>query len=323
MAGFVASTHDENLLARDTSFIQKISQTAPIQDQTKGSIRVLTQPFPDKTALFGILREAASKNQVVVLHNYVPILAHGELSVEFLQSAYNISPYVEVEEHDSVKKQTDNLNPRTPTTIGQFVRDITDPMKSTMILDLPVPRDTVLAEFHNLDDGSQAMAHTKTLDTATFQLLRELVTDRTWALLHQAGVLTGWHRDTDGKLTIILVDRGCKFWIQIRPRARVTRAEIDLVFEKCLDADEDSLDDLCADVVDARTLLLLPRDVGLQPAAAIHGVYTPVPTLAKGSSFWSYDSMHITEVTRRHDAHAGDMATNVDHISKNTLIAFI
>ncbi len=61
----------------------------------------------------------------------------------------------------------------------------------------------------------------------------------------------------------------------------------------------------------------------LQPAAAIHGVYTPVPTLAKGSSFWSYDSMHITEVARRHDAHAGDMATNIDHASKNTLIAFI
>ncbi len=145
--------------------IQKISQTAPIQDQTGGSICVLTQPFPDKTALLGILREAASKNQVVVLRNYVPILEHGELSVEFLQSVYNISPHIEVEEHgwrsiqlllsishfckfpDSVKKQTDNLDPRTPTTVGQFVRDITDPTKSAMILDLPVPRDTIPAEF--------------------------------------------------------------------------------------------------------------------------------------------------------------------------------
>ncbi|PBK96256.1 hypothetical protein ARMGADRAFT_1028433 [Armillaria gallica] len=124
----------------------KKSQTAPIQDQT----------------------EAASKNQVVVLHNYVPIL-----------------------EHDSVKKQTNNLDPQTPTTLGQFVRDITDPMKSAMILDLPVPRDTIPAEF----------------------------------------------------------------------QAQVTRAEIDLVFEKCLNADEDSLDDLCTDVINARMLLLLPRDV--------------------------------------------------------------
>ncbi len=152
-------------ITEDTSFIQKISQTAPIQDWTEGSIRVLTQPFPDKTALLGILWEAASKNQVVVLCNYVPILEHSELSVEFLQSAYNISPYVEVEEHgwhsikfilsishfckfpDSVKKQTNNLDPQTPTTVGQFVRDITDPMKSAMILDLPVPRDTIPAEF--------------------------------------------------------------------------------------------------------------------------------------------------------------------------------
>ncbi len=105
------------------------------------------------------------------------------------------------------------------------------------------------------------MAHTKTLDTTTFQLPWELVTDWTWALLHQAGVLTGWHHDTDGKLTIILVDCGSKFWIQIRPRARVTHAEINQVFEKCLNADEDSLDDLCTDVIHARMLLLLPGDV--------------------------------------------------------------
>ncbi|SJL13933.1 uncharacterized protein ARMOST_17384 [Armillaria ostoyae] len=323
--GWVSGDDTENVLERETTFVREIAAMVPILDDSNEWVNVLTAPFSDPTQLVRHIQEATSRNKVVVLRDYVRPMAQGEITVDFLQDEYNIGPFVEVEEHDSVKKQLDRTNPTVATTVGKFIADIQDVSRSAMILDLPLPRDTVPSHFHNLDDGSQAMAHTKFVDTEEFTLPREQVTDRTWALLHHAGTLSRWHRDTIGKLTIIIVDRGCKLWIEQHPRKSLTRSEIDLWFEGSMeDNDEPSTSALSSlQESDAATIVILPGDIVVQPAAAVHSVYTPIPSLTKGSSFWLYDSMHITEVARRHDAHSGDFTTNVDHTSAHTYVAFI
>ncbi|KAK0435000.1 uncharacterized protein EV420DRAFT_1488279 [Desarmillaria tabescens] len=202
-------------------------------------------------------------------------VSHGEITVEFLQNEYNIGPFVEVEEHDSVKKQSDRTNPTVATTVS------------------------------NLDDGSQAMAHTKFVDTEKFTLPREHVTDQTWALLHHGGTLSHWHRDTDGKLTLIMVDQGCKLWIEQHPQKSLARSEIDAWFVQSMeDNDEPSDGDMSTmEMSKSGTILILPGDI---------------------VTFHLHSHTLVNERRSHGDttAHLGDFTTNVDHKSAHTYAGF-
>ncbi|PBK86762.1 hypothetical protein ARMGADRAFT_1035318 [Armillaria gallica] len=262
--GCVPGPDGTNLLVKEADFVCTIATTAPIIDESNDWIEVLMGLFLEQYLLVNKIQEAASRGKVVILHDYVPSMAHGQITVDFLQNKYNISPFVEVEEHDSIIKQCDRTNPTVVMTVGQFIEDIRDTSKSAMLLDLPMPRDTVPSQFHNLDDGSQAMAHTKFVNTKDFALPREHVTDCTWALLHHAGTLSRWHRDMDGKLSIIIVDRGCKLWIERHPWISLSWSQIDRWFVWSMeDNDKPSMTVGPGDTEtsDAATLLILPGDV--------------------------------------------------------------
>lgn len=45
----------------------------------------------------------------------------------------------------------------------------------------------------------------------------------------------------------------------------------------------------------------------------MHAVYTPIPSFVTGSSFWSYDTLHLTRPSRLLDVEHGDQLTNVNH----------
>ncbi len=60
-------------------------------------------------------------------------------------------------------------------------------------------------------------------------------------------------------------------------------------------------------------LIIFPS---FQPAGSCHAVYTPEASFTRGSSFWSFDTMHQTEVSRCYDAKNGNWSTNLDHDSE-------
>ena len=45
----------------------------------------------------------------------------------------------------------------------------------------------------------------------------------------------------------------------------------------------------------------------------MHAVYTPVPSIFTGSSFWVWEAMHLTRMSRKSDHLEGGSLTNVDH----------
>jgi hypothetical protein len=51
------------------------------------------------------------------------------------------------------------------------------------------------------------------------------------------------------------------------------------------------------------------------PPGAWHMVYTPVRTLATGGHFYTYDTLHLTEMSRAFDRLHGREVTNTTHVS--------
>jgi len=49
------------------------------------------------------------------------------------------------------------------------------------------------------------------------------------------------------------------------------------------------------------------------PPGTWHAVYTPVPSLAGGGHFFSYDTLHLTEFSRAFDHNHSEMSTNANH----------
>lgn len=53
----------------------------------------------------------------------------------------------------------------------------------------------------------------------------------------------------------------------------------------------------------------------IQPPGQVHEVYTPVPTISTGAHFYSYDTMHMTELVRMYDKATKSRGTNHQHES--------
>ena len=51
----------------------------------------------------------------------------------------------------------------------------------------------------------------------------------------------------------------------------------------------------------------------IQPPGAFHEVYTPCKSVTLGGHFLTYDSLHLTAVSRRFDVVNNNSATNQDH----------
>jgi hypothetical protein len=57
----------------------------------------------------------------------------------------------------------------------------------------------------------------------------------------------------------------------------------------------------------------------LQPPGVLHAVYTPVKTIATGGHFFTYDTLHLTEIARAYDNSflnqqlRKEVATNNEH----------
>ncbi len=115
--------------------------------------------------------------------------------------------------------------------------------------------------YRGLDDGATCLNDTPKCDEEGLPLACEDWADRNWGLIHQGGTLTYWHHDANGKVTMIIVERGVKMWLQLHIKRPLPRSQVDIIFEKIIqykDADEEIT---WEDDAEAVTLLLLPGDV--------------------------------------------------------------
>lgn len=59
--------------------------------------------------------------------------------------------------------------------------------------------------------------------------------------------------------------------------------------------------------------MFLSNALSFQPGALVHAVFSPCATFARGGHYYSYETLHMTEVSRDIDARFNGYTTNVDH----------
>ncbi|KAL0060812.1 JmjC domain-containing histone demethylation protein 1 [Marasmius tenuissimus] len=134
--------------------------------------------------------------------------------------------------------------------------------------------------------------------------------DASWGLTHGHQIITWFHHDCDGKMTVVNGVTGAKVWTLFKPRSDLSAADTHAL-QLWLASRKDKFPK--PEFGELMNILILPGDTLFMPPGMVHLVYTPVPSIFRGSSFWLLESLHLTAWARRIDSTFADILTNVDH----------
>ncbi|KAL0574062.1 hypothetical protein V5O48_007891 [Marasmius crinis-equi] len=177
--------------------------------------------------------------------------------------------------------------------------------ESLYILDFPTASDGGIP-YRSLDHTDICLNNTKWLADA--MVWRDL----TWGLVHGGQVITWLHHDGDGKATAATAETGAKIWTLFVPNPSLSLEKVQDV-HLWLAERKDKLPDPALGKI--LNVFLMRGDTLFMPPGIIHMVYTPVPSIFRGSSFWNFHFMHLSAFSLKADSTAGDILTNVDHSS--------
>ncbi|KAJ3792880.1 hypothetical protein GGU11DRAFT_760388 [Lentinula aff. detonsa] len=191
------------------------------------------------------------------------------------------------------------------TTVSDFIKDANNPNVVGIILDVPTSRQSLPEPYHLLDESAAAF-HTLFAPT--------------WALLHHAGTYTNVHQDAGGYSVAGQVLGDCndpqpKMWAIMTLKNPVAASQMPekvaermasiCQFENQNNESNMHWDSMIWQDCEIELMYLRPGDFFFQPPGAVHLIYTP-------GHFYNYDSLHLTEWTRRIQHLQSNAVTNQD-----------
>ncbi|KAK7436565.1 hypothetical protein VKT23_019119 [Stygiomarasmius scandens] len=325
----------KNILQEEETYIEQIANTYGFAQGTGEHIIFL---HPESPGLHDAIRFHLAQNRLVLVsrgEEWVPQpVTNQDLSC--VLKMQRVRPDRSIQAHSMRSKSSYNEMPEEtiPMDIETFVARMEDLNDSLFILDVFInPSGGIPAEYTSLDDlelGLTETAHSMPGD--------DRLVDKAWALAHHPGTFTPWHHDCDGKVTAIVPRLGAKLWSAFIPsRALLPRLGAKLwsafIPSRALLPSEvaNVIVRLCEQKLvlpephegTVVTALLKEGDMLFQPAGLVHQVVTPIPSYFHGSSFWMYESLHLTRFSRLIDANHGLTTTNVDHQDISTFASMV
>ncbi|KAG2360974.1 hypothetical protein BDR07DRAFT_1486436 [Suillus spraguei] len=236
-----------------------------------------------------------------------------EVTTEWLDRKFGISPDMPICIHDAEARVADSSHPHKAGTISSLVDGMNDPTKIQCILDLPYVHGGLPETLRNLDHGRRFGWSQTTQQCPIYEAVHpDNFTSHFWALLHQAGYVCFAHHDADGVATYLRIESGGKMWIFFRPKSQKGgRTAYANAMMKLVDYTNNKEE--VRELWDAEVVYLGPGDFVIQPPGQVHGAYTPVEGLATGASFFNLASMHHSERARYMDHKKADFLTNQTH----------
>ncbi|KAG6864740.1 hypothetical protein C0991_007447 [Blastosporella zonata] len=232
--------------------------------------------------------------------------------------------------HDSLQRSSDSTTSTQQLTLDEFVANTTEHDKIQTILALTLGRRGVPSVIERIDDGYLFGYANVTIGDVPLQVgYQEILRIQNWALAHHGGVFTSAHHDADGMGTHCQVVTGNKQWTVLRPAgwsgAR-SREELDAAHKKVWTYEEvygNRYNMIWRQEADMETSVIdcQPGDFIIMPPGTLHEVYTPVRTVATGGHYISYDTLHLTEMSRAVDHKHGQRITNDVHIVVHNLLS--
>ncbi|KAK7467302.1 hypothetical protein VKT23_004359 [Stygiomarasmius scandens] len=295
-----------NLLQEEEDYIKAVATQYGFVETSNEHVVFLDPEMPE---ILSVIRFHLAQNKLVFVTPGLSSYTHKDLSTKDLHESlleHNVKEDRRIEAHSMKLKcsSTPGYEQTIPMTVKEFIRRVDDHDDS---LSYRVAKVTVNSGYSGLDDLETAIANT---DREIPDWEGKHLTDKSWGLVHHPGTFTSWHHDGDGKVTAIVPKLGVKLWSAYIPSRALAPVEVEKAILR-----------LCGQklvVPEAKegiviTIMLKPGDLLFQPAGLVHQVYTPTISYFQGSSFWMYNSLHLTQFSRLIDAKYGDITTNVDH----------
>ncbi|KIK50040.1 hypothetical protein GYMLUDRAFT_253326 [Collybiopsis luxurians FD-317 M1] len=278
----------------------------------------------DDGSLIEDIRYLNARNYVVVVpggifHHKRAFRTIEDVSIKF---GLGIDDDLKLQYHDLKMRAKDYQSGlfRVDTEVANFIADVTNPNVVGMILDVPVAHQAIPHPYHLIDDGANSFRHLNSdqrstvLDVKSATLHRDSLFASTWGLLHHAGTFTNVHQDAEGYSIAgqVLGDRDDpqpKIWAIMTfkdpsvalqaPAVVADRMQSICNYINIRNGSGWKWDGQVWEGCQVELMYLCPGDMFFQPPGALHLVYTPRACVAFGGHFYSYDSLHLTEWTRR------------------------
>lgn len=187
-----------------------------------------------------------------------------------------------------------------------------------------------MAERRALNDTAQNGLLWKGLKEVDSDMIDPL----SWFLAAHAGYYTSSHHDACGFVTYVWIQCGVKIWSWPRPRNRAFQSRNEAVqnvlnhFSEGIVTDKwyrvrlEPADVLYVNKPPPPKLSILPSDdFRIQPPNLVHRVYTAEKSIVKGGHFYTYKTLHLTEMALLVDKKKSRLATNEDHPAVPRLLA--
>jgi hypothetical protein len=223
---------------------------------------------------------------------------------------------------DAVERVENHTHPHLLMTLEDFCNGTKDNSRIQCILDSPTLDGEVPPFIKFLDDGHTAYTRLHGYFPDRKHRALDVQKSTSWALLHQGLYHTYAHHDSDGYLTWTQVLSGYKFWVILRPKSYNTDTNRNQLYE--------SANKYMTQVPtehgyygheSERTLIYAgPGDIIVMPPGTFHEVYTPIPSVTVGGHVYSYNALHLTEMSRSLDKKTEEKFTNTTHPSATLTI---
>ncbi|KIK63410.1 hypothetical protein GYMLUDRAFT_241893 [Collybiopsis luxurians FD-317 M1] len=327
-----------NVLEPDAERVRWMADPRNAVPRERSNVKYLHKAAYKKNngALIDDIRKLNAQNYVVVVSGGVD--DHGKKfeCYEDIKTEYSlgINKSLDLQYHNLIKwAKHEPTGYHTAMTVLSFVDNVNNPDVVGMILDIPVCKQAIPEPYNLVDDSAKAFHQTrsnKNLKTVglnvTFHM--DSLFAPTWALLHHAGAFTNVHQDAEGFSVAgqVLGDRDNpqpKMWgimsfkdpsVAAQSHEKIAQRISELCEYRNLAQENDQTggcwDDEIWKECEVDIVYLQPGDIFFQPPGALHLVYTPTACVASGGHFYSYDSMHLTEWTRRIQHYKSDTITN-------------
>ncbi|KAG2060503.1 hypothetical protein BDR06DRAFT_966984 [Suillus hirtellus] len=215
---------------------------------------------------------ALSLNKPVVIRGIGQHSVEEELTGEYVNKHYSISPNRVVWIHDVKARTIDHMKVTMAGILKSFVQSMKNPDKIQYL-------SYVTNDDRNLDHGFIHGWNHMTYDVQiTSNVHPESFTVKGWGLLHHMGFLTYPHHDAGGSLTWVRMEVGMKFWVEIAIKLGDFTENKVWIRANC----------------HAEVITIMPGDTIIPP----------------GRHFYHYGSMHLTKISQYLDVVVGDCSTN-------------
>ena len=310
----------KNILAKEAQHVQALARQAKLNSPLVGYLAY--QDFAQDESIAAAITDKLKDRQTVVVRGYpyksVPVEA------DALRARFRFQEDLSVVVSDSATRLKSKTKPHLSMSLAKFCRGTKDNTRIQCVLDMPAIEPQRPSFISFLDDG--LLSHQSLHNYSGRSVIPlDTIKASSWVLLHQGLYHTFAHHDADGFCTWTQVSSGVKFWTILRPTKYTTAKDGNDIYDADVlySSDELGRDGYYGPDTEMAIIYGEPGDIIIMPPGTFHEVFTPCPSVTIGGHFYSYHTLHLTEVSRLIDVASEGGFTNADHSSSGLTMALM